>query len=215
MVRALPLCVLWLFFCCSTGAYSQTASTLKASQLLGEWTFVKFNFQMAGNKKWDQSTFDLKLVISAVDKEIFEGRYIFHSLTHNAHDGIKDTKARDINLLGTISLSGDKIFFVIVGEADSVYYEGRLINEAHDRVAWIRIRRTRLDTSRRIDQKIDDMNRWTSRRPPDDGRPWLGAYSGEVSPVSSEIDTGPAPEIESPHREKAQNPVRSISGFSR
>lgn len=127
LMRAALICVYWLFILGPTGAYSQT--TLKASQLIGEWKFVKLNFRMAGNKKWDESAFDFKLVINAADKEIFEGKYIFQSLTHDAHDGKKFVKVREIDLLGTISLSGNKIFFVLVGEADSVYYEGRFINE--------------------------------------------------------------------------------------
>ena len=129
MTRIMPIVAAFLLLISTFFAHSQSASKISAKDLLGEWQFVKHNFQMAGNKKWDDSTFDLKLIISAADNQIFEGKYIFQSKTHYAHDGIKDTKAREIDVLGTVSLSGDKIFFVLVGEADSVYYEGRLINE--------------------------------------------------------------------------------------
>lgn len=129
IIRASLICILCLFVLGPTGAYSQTNSTLKASQLLGEWRSVKHNAQTVGSKKWDESTLDITIIINAVDKEIFEGKRILRFLAHDGHDGKNFIKEREMNILGTISLSGNKIFIITVGGADSAYYEGRFVNE--------------------------------------------------------------------------------------
>ncbi|MEM7445357.1 MAG: hypothetical protein AAF414_18700 [Pseudomonadota bacterium] len=118
---ALTVLSVWLV---TATAWAQDA----APNLVGVWDVELDELVFTNGNRFDAHTYIATLTITEHVGGVVHALYSFTTEMEGLHDGVMEVSARDAEVLGIVSLSGDEIIFINRNEADEAVSHARLIS---------------------------------------------------------------------------------------